>query len=698
MHRHLRGALLAVALPALVGLFVPTHARASIVINEIMYDSNYTPDIEWVELYNTGPSGQNITDWYMLDDNNAHPKCHFSGTLGVGQYIVVASDTAVFRARYPLVTNLNPAPFDQGGLGFGLGNSGDQVRIYNDDGVLVDSVAYLATGAWPGSPKGTGPSLELVNPMLDNSLGTSWLPSTPVGGTPGVVNSVYAGNAAPICDNGKRNIDLPKATDAVTITVHALDPENHLGTVTLWVNTGAGYVSQSMYDDGLHGDGAAGDSIFGAVIAAKPNGTVVKYYASAKDNLNQTNNWPDGAPVDYRAYTVGYTLPRVAVNEILADNTEGVFDDKGARDDWMELYNPGTSALDLGGLYLTDDLTNGNKWQIPSGISIPAGGYLVFWCDGGDTLVGPMHTNFKFSGDGEEVGVFSSRDCGDVQIHGWKFGAIGANVAVGFKPDYPGVNPTGITLAPEYLAWPTPGTSNNPSPYFSSVCINEFATSSYAGGDDDWIELYNRGAAAYDLGGAYLSDNRTLNTKYQFPSGTTLAAGQYLVLTGVQLGFNLSTSGEVVQLTAADSLNGLDFYDFKAERPDTSEGRSPDGVGRWGKFHPSTPGTHNVGALAVGASAPFRAPLGALKAAPNPCRPNTEISFSLGKSDVVMAAIYDPAGRRVRVVHHGALAAGNYAMLWNGRDDAGRSVAAGLYFLRVSTSVASQSCRLLVLQ
>ena len=695
----MRRCLYGVLALAFVALLSARPAGAAVVINEIMYDSNYTPDIEYIELYNTGPAAQNLVEWYLLDNSNAHPHCDLVGTLGVGKYLVNAADTALFHAN-PLYHGLaiNPNGFDPGGLGFGLGNSGDQVRLFDDDHHIRDSVAYQSSGDWPADAAGHGPSLELVNPFLDNTIGTNWLASVGTGGTPGVVNSRYAANAAPVCDNGKRSVALPKSTDAVTVTARALDPENHLTGVTLSVDLGSGFVSQTMYDDGAHGDGAAGDSVFGAVIPAQATGHLVKYYATATDNLGQFNTWPDGAPAEYRAYTVGYVPPVLVVNEIVADNTGGVFDDHGEREDWLEIYNPGAATVDLAGMYLSDNLGNENKWQIPAGISIVAGAHLVFWADG-DTLQGPMHTNFKFSASGEEVGIFGARDLGNTMINGWKFGPVAANVAVGYRPDYSGTSTPGVVYAPDYLATPTPGASNATSAYYSPVCINEFQTTSLGGGVDDWIELYNRGPAAYDLSGAFLSDNRDNNTKYKFPPGTTIGAGQFLVRNEVQLGFSMSSSGEVIVLTAADSTSGLDFYDFKQEAPDTSEGRTPDGMGRWAKFPTPTPGATNIGALAVPPGFPDgTGVLSAVRAVPNPFGASTEIRFVLGQREVVTAAVYDPAGRRVRVLQSGTLEPGSHAFGWNGGQESGARAGAGLYFVRVSTAASTRTCRVVLLK
>ena len=56
----------------------------------------------------------------------------------------------------------------------------------------------------------------------------------------------------------------------------------------------------------------------------------------------------------------------VVVNEILASNTLDLADPQGEHDDWIELYNTGTVAVDVGGCYLTDDLSRPTRWQIPT--------------------------------------------------------------------------------------------------------------------------------------------------------------------------------------------------------------------------------------------------------------------------------------------------------------------------------------------
>ena len=71
--------------------------------------------------------------------------------------------------------------------------------------------------------------------------------------------------------------------------------------------------------------------------------------------------------------------------------------------DWVELYNAGSEAIDLTGYALKD---SGTKWTIPN-VSIPAGGYIAFDCDGLDTN---GTTNFKISSGGESITLFNPAD------------------------------------------------------------------------------------------------------------------------------------------------------------------------------------------------------------------------------------------------------------------------------------------------
>ncbi len=107
-------------------------------------------------------------------------------------------------------------------------------------------------------------------------------------------------------------------------------------------------------------------------------------------------------------------LPAVRVNEWMADNTaaSGITDPvDGDAEDWFELYNAGTTPVNLGGFFLTDTTANPTQFTIPAGTVIPAGGYLLVWADGeadqNATANGQLHVNFKLSAAGESIGLYT---------------------------------------------------------------------------------------------------------------------------------------------------------------------------------------------------------------------------------------------------------------------------------------------------
>lgn len=96
---------------------------------------------------------------------------------------------------------------------------------------------------------------------------------------------------------------------------------------------------------------------------------------------------------------------QVLINEVCAANGDVVIDsDYYNFSGWIELYNSSAAAVNIGGYYLSDESVNKNKWRVPTGTSIPAKGFIIFWCDKENKT---NHTNFSLDSDGEQV-VFSN--------------------------------------------------------------------------------------------------------------------------------------------------------------------------------------------------------------------------------------------------------------------------------------------------
>jgi len=157
---------------------------------------------------------------------------------------------------------------------------------------------------------------------------------------------------------------------------------------------------------------------------------------------------------------------QIYINEFMADNNSTIEDpdEPGAFEDWIEIYNSTAQEIDLGGMYMTDDLTNLMKWQIPDGVTIEANGFLLIWADN-DPEQGDVHTNFKLSSGGEEIGLIASD--GSTIIDSYTFGSQNPDISEGRYPD------GGETW--QFMSQPTPGSSNvtaNNPPQISDLAQN----------------------------------------------------------------------------------------------------------------------------------------------------------------------------------------------------------------------------------
>lgn len=161
-----------------------------IVINEIMYhpfeDPNDPPEeqgeAEFIELYNpSATEAVDISGWSFEGVDLILPG---GCVILPNSYALVVRNDVVFRKKY------GSGKFILAQYKGGLSGGGEYLALKNRKGEVVDSVFYDDDPPWPKQPDGGGPSLELINPLFDNSLPSSWAASKIKGGTPGLPNSV----------------------------------------------------------------------------------------------------------------------------------------------------------------------------------------------------------------------------------------------------------------------------------------------------------------------------------------------------------------------------------------------------------------------------------------------------------------------------------------------------------------------------
>lgn len=103
------------------------------------------------------------------------------------------------------------------------------------------------------------------------------------------------------------------------------------------------------------------------------------------------------------------------VNELVVGGSAQT-NEFGTKEDWLELYNPSTLPLTLAPneWYVTDDSTQRTQYALPGGLVVPAGGFLVIWCDSRNTVATQIHTDFNLSRGGGDAGLYR-RVSGQVQ-------------------------------------------------------------------------------------------------------------------------------------------------------------------------------------------------------------------------------------------------------------------------------------------
>jgi hypothetical protein len=186
------------------------------------------------------------------------------------------------------------------------------------------------------------------------------------------------------------------------------------------------------------------------------------------DTINVTNK---GAPAP---------LPPI-INEWMADNKgPGGYTDAadGLFQDWIELFNPNTNAVDISGMYLTDDPATPGKWRVPTNTFISARGFLLVWADN-NTNQNPilsgtnvdLHAAFSLNNAGENIALFD-RDAA-TPLGSIVYTSQVQNVSQGLFPDG---NTNGLYLMTNWSPRGTNRLGLPPAPLLDGSVVAVFST------------------------------------------------------------------------------------------------------------------------------------------------------------------------------------------------------------------------------
>jgi spore coat protein CotH len=390
--------------------YIVDYEPPCVFINEFMADNETTlsdedePDEfpDWIELYNPGHEAVALGGRYLTDDPANPIKFRIADGISIPAegFLVFYADNDPDQG--PLHTN------------FKLSKDGESVML-----VDIDAAGHRLIDARAFGPQ-TADIAEGRYPDGDNPFTSCDLP------TPGASNRLCDPAGWVISDVSQIPMSV-SVSDNVTVTA-VISDAGIVTTPTLWYSSGGGFVAIPMRREG--------DETYAATLPVQPEGTTVAYYVQIEDGEGVPVTEPPGAPGAARRYVVGYRSSSLFINEFMAYNTTTLLDpaQPGEFSDWIELYNAGPTSVDLSGKYLTDDLGDPRKFRIPIGLSIPAGGFALFYADN-DPGQGPFHTNFGLNRDGESIGLFDSDANNNAPLDAVTFDAQIADVSLCRYPD-----------------------------------------------------------------------------------------------------------------------------------------------------------------------------------------------------------------------------------------------------------------------
>jgi hypothetical protein len=344
----------------------PEADNRDIVINEIMYDPGSGLE-EWIELFNRGSVAVDIQGW-TIEDPNASPQIIASSSLIIppGGYMVLSGSTSL--TAFPSAKPIRVTNFPS------LNNSGDTITLKDSTSAEVDSVVY------DGDIGGKGVSMERRSPFGGSSKSSNWSASTsPDGGTPGKVNSVYT---APPAHNlsvlpSDVRITPPNPSVGTTATIQALVVNEGSSQETVEVGFYQGHPDKggsTISKDALVLP--AGASAFRSTAWTPTEPDVVYNIYIKIESVGGEVTLDDN--IAFISVPIGKVTYRVVINEIMYSPLEG-------GTEWIELYNAGDTEVDARGWGVSDDSIIG-AGDDPKAITttpqpLAPGGYLILTPD-----------------------------------------------------------------------------------------------------------------------------------------------------------------------------------------------------------------------------------------------------------------------------------------------------------------------------
>jgi len=589
-------------------------------ITEIMYEPA-DPDAEFLELHNASSrTTYDLSGWGMEGVDLILPG---GIALAPGEFAVLAKDRTAFLRSYggrPRVLAEYPGR---------LNNAGETLRLIRPGSssqpwLLVDEVTYSNRIPWPTRATGLGGALQVLDPTQDNRRPSNWAAVDAAGhghsgwrfmaltdraGSSTLVLSLGGAGQVHLDDVSLVAGPVPRVGPELTANGGFEEP-----LAPSWVG---GPTAASVIDPTIRRSGRSSLRLVGAVGSSASDSALTQTLAApvvagqiytlsfwyladpgGSDLVLRTEGGGLFALVDAREVPVAPATPGAAssmaapvapfpdlwINEV---QPRGI---GGSGVPWFELYNAGSTPVNLVGWFLSSDPTWPGAWPFPAGAAIGPREFMVIWADGQSGLAADgWHAGFTLLAS--TGAVVLSRTAGGVAsvVDVIAYEGLSNGRSMGSHPD-------GAWSERFVFEVPTPGTPNDRFSLPVRLVINEWMSRNNttladpADGDfDDWFEIFNAGNTAVDLGGYTLTDNPSDPRKSVIPAGFVLAPRSVMLVWAdgepdqngpgreFHADFALSADGETIELYSPGG-NLVDFVNFAPQGRDVSDGLLPDGA------------------------------------------------------------------------------------------------------------------------
>lgn len=530
-------------------LLCPQITRATntdLVISEIMYDLDGSDSGgEWIEVYNSGSepvdvlTGAGNSTWRFFDGaNHILNLVNGTSTIATNEYFIIASDANQFLANHQGFT---ATVFD---TVMSLVNSSNTIAL-SFDGGNSQTISANYDSAWGAS--GDGNTLEKIVLNQDASQ-ANWRVSSIIGGTPGQTNSQPAdtGDNPPVDDtnppdSGDNNEPVPPTGQSQgsggvnnnynQIKISEFLPNPTGSDETEWIE--------------LYNSGAIALDLAGCKL---------------QDNSARVFTIPEDANINFNISPNSYLLLPKSLTGISLNNTGGdsvkLYDPNGgllesvsysdsapenksyakSNDDfvWTSNPTPGAANVIVANLapqakisILSDELLVAKKIIFSAeGSADPEEGKLIYSWDFGDDLTADeKKENHIYASPGSYLVRLKVTDSS---------GLSGEATSL--------LNIT--SLEPEIKLQDIAPIDFKPADLF----ISEFLPDPVGSDEEEWVELYNASAKNINLTAWQLDDDEGGSKPYLFNASSSIAAGEFLLVTRQESKIALNNQNDAVRL------------------------------------------------------------------------------------------------------------------------------------------------------